>query len=149
MKSETRVAYAEIEEILRYVPKIYVDKIPPKLKEFFNQEKEEKHNFQYDRSKKLANQNITKKTRTLLAILKLNYWCTSEEERNRWKHKFVKNEENHQKYLSEKYNKDNLFKKNINDTQDNVQHIELTEYKEKGILAKILDKIREFFQIRL
>ena len=145
MKSETRVYYAEIEEILRYMPKIYVDKIPTKLKEFFYQEKDEKHNFQYDSSKKLTNQNITKKTRTLLAILKLNYWCNSEDERNKWKDKFVKNEENHQKYLSEKYNKDNLFKKNINDTQDNVQHIELTEYKEKGILAKILDKIRQFF----
>ena len=147
MKSETRVAYAEIEEILRYMPKIYVDKIPTKLKEFFYQEKDEKHNFQYDSSKKLANQNITKKTRTLLAILKLKYWCNSEDERNKWKDKFVKNEESHQKYLSEKYNKDNLFKKNINDTQDNIQHIELTEYKEKGILAKILDKIRHFFKI--
>ncbi len=145
MKSETRVAYAEIEEILRYMPKIYADKIPTKLKEFFYQEKDEKHNFKYDSSKKLANQNISKKTKTLLAILKLNYWCTSDEERNIWKDKFVKNEENHQKYLSEKYNKDNLFKKNINDMKDNVQHIELIEYKEKGILAKILDKIKKFF----
>ncbi len=145
MKSETRVAYAEIEEILRYMPKIYADKIPTKLKEFFYQEKDEKHNFKYDSSKKLANQNISKKTKTLLAILKLNYWCTSDEERNIWKDKFVKNEENHQKYLSEKYNKDNLFKKNINDMKDNVQHIELIEYKEKKILAKILDKIKKFF----
>ena len=45
MKSETRVAYAEIEEILRYMPKIYVDKIPTKLKEFFYQERDEKHSF--------------------------------------------------------------------------------------------------------
>ncbi len=35
MKSDTRIAYAEIEEILRYMPKIYVDKIPTKLREFF------------------------------------------------------------------------------------------------------------------
>lgn len=146
MKSETRVAYAEIEEILKYMPKIYVDKIPTKLKEFFYQERDEKHIFKYDNSKKLANQNITKKTKTLLAILKLNYWCTSEEERNRWKDKFIKNEENHQKYLSEKYNTDDLFKKAMNDIKDNAQHMELTEYKPKGILVKILDKIKNFFK---
>lgn len=146
MKSETRVAYAEIEEILRYMPKIYVDKIPTKLKEFFYQQRDEKHNFKYDSSKKLANQNISKKTKTLLAILKLNYWCASEEERNIWKDKFIKNEEKHQKYLSEKYNTDDLFKKNINDMKDNAQHMELIEYKEKGILAKILDKIKNLFK---
>lgn len=143
MKSETRVAYAEIEEILRYMPKIYVDKIPTKLKEFFYQERDEKHSFKYDNSKKLSNQNITKNTRTLLAILKLNYWYTSEEEKNRWKDKFVKNEDKHQKYLNEKYNTDNLFKKYRNDFKDNAQHMELTEYKQKGIFAKILDKIKK------
>lgn len=146
MKSETRVAYTEIEEILRYMPKIYVDKIPTKLKEFFYQARDEKHIFKYDSSKKLANQNITKKTRTLLAILKLNYWCTSEEERNRWKNKFIKNEENHQKYLSEKYNIDDLFEKAMNDIKDNAKHMELTEYKQKGILVKILDKIKNLFK---
>lgn len=146
MKNETRVAYAEIEEILRYMPKIYVDKIPTKLKDFFYQERDEKHIFKYDNSKKLANQNITKKTRTLLAILKLNYWCISEEERNRWKDKFIKNEENHQKHLREKYNPDDLFKKAINGIKDNTQHMELTEYKQKGILVKILEKIKNLFK---
>lgn len=147
MKSETRVAYAEIEEILRYMPKIYADKIPTKLKDYFYQERDENHSFKYDSSKELANQNITKKTRTLLAILKLNYWCTSEDERNRLKDKFIKNEENRQKYLSEQYNTDNLFKKDMNDIKDNTQYMELIEYNQKGILVRILDKIKNLLKI--
>ncbi len=149
MKSESRVAYAEIEEILRYMPKIYVDRIPTKLKEFFYQERDENHSFKYDISKKLYDQNITKKTRTLLAMLKLNYWCVSEEERNSLKDKFTKNEENRQKYLSEKYNVDNLFEKNTSEVKYNLQHLELAEYEEKGTFIKILEqikkKVREFF----
>ncbi|MCI8291464.1 MAG: hypothetical protein HFJ25_04355 [Clostridia bacterium] len=147
MKSETRVAYAEIEEILRYMPKIYVDKIPTKLKDFFYQERDKKHSFKYDSSKKLANQNISKKTRTLLAILKLNYWCNSEDEKSRWKDKFIKNEENHQNYLREKYDPDNLFNKDMNDIKDKAQNMDLIEYRPKGILVKILDKIKKFFKI--
>ena len=62
------------------------------------------------------------------------------------KDKFIKNEENHQKYLSEKYNTDDLFKKAMNGIKDNIQHMELTEYKQKGILVKILEKIKNLFK---
>ncbi len=31
----------------------------------------------------------------------------------------------------------------MNDFKDNAQHMELTEYKQKGIFAKILDKIKK------
>ena len=149
MKSETRVAYAEIEEILRYMPKIYIDKIPMKLKEFFHQEKDEKHNFKYDNSKKLANQNINKKTRTVLAILKLNYWCISEEEKSIWKHKFIKNEEDYQKNLSEKYNPDNIFKISTNKTseEDDIkENVSLVEYKEQSYFIKLINKIIDLFK---
>ena len=42
---------------------------------------------------------------------------------------------------------DNLFNKDMNDIKDKAQNMDLIEYRPKGILVKILDKIKKFFKI--
>ncbi len=53
-----------------------------------------------------------------------------------WKGKFTKNEEIYQNYLIEKYDTNDLFKKSDNESINNLQHHDLTEYKENGEYIK-------------
>ena len=87
------------------------------------------------------------KTKLLLAMIYRNYLC-SKEEQLEYDKILCQNEENHQKYLREKYNPDNLFKKK--DAQESSKlHTEksqnaLIEYKQsffakfKNFIFKIL-----------
>ena len=59
--------------------------------------------------KNLKNQNISKKTKDMLAVLTYNYW-SSEVEKKDIIERLNQNENNYQKELREKYNLDNIFK---------------------------------------
>ena len=87
----------------------------------------------------------------LLAILNLNYWCDSEEEKQELLKIFSKNTEikiQEQKILEEKYNPDNIFKKGQQVNQEYVftNELAMTEYKEQNIIQKILGKIIRMFK---
>lgn len=87
----------------------------------------------------------------LLAILNLNYWCDSEEEKQELLKIFSKNTEikiQEQKILEEKYNPDNIFKKRQQVNQEYVftNELAMTEYKEQNIIQKILGKIIRMFK---
>ena len=87
----------------------------------------------------------------LLAILNLNYWCDSEEEKQELLKIFSKNTEikiQEQKILEEKYNPDNIFKKRQQGNQEYVftNELAMTEYKEQNIIQKILGKIIRMFK---
>ena len=86
----------------------------------------------------------------LLAILDLNYWCDSEEEKQELLDMFNRNTEikiKQQKELEIKYNPDNLFKKKqtISEIEEN-EELSMIEYKEPNIIKRILDKILNMFK---
>ena len=98
----------------------------------------------------MIDQNLKRETIVLLAILNLNYWCDTPEEKQEILDELANNEKEKQELL-EKYNPDNLFKNKQNDVIENektidTQEVSLVEYKKQGIFKRILDKITKFFK---
>jgi len=150
MLIDNMMAYAEIDEILNLLEDEYAERIPEKIRNFFKEEKMPGYKPEIDTEISLTKQNLKRETMVLLAILNLNYWCDSEEEKEMFRNELIKNEKE-QKELEEKYNPDNLFKNkqhnNIDDiNKENTEIVSLVEYKKTSLLKKILEKITGFFK---
>ncbi len=112
MNSEYSIAYSEVLMILKHTNKELVSKIPPKLIDFFNKEADPNHTLSLDYSIPLKKQKLNKYTLPLLAMLLINYWCNTKEEKEELINKYFENEQKYQEQLREKYNPDFLFNKN-------------------------------------
>jgi hypothetical protein len=138
--NEFAEASAEIIEILEYMPIEYVEKIPTKLIEFFNEVKKEEYEFKFDLNKQLDEQKLNPKTKTLLTIIYRNYWC-NEEERAELDKILIENDEKYEEELRKKYDID-IFKRK--EKQENYadadKTMQMIKYK-KSIFRKILNII--------
>ena len=140
-------SYVEILEILKYMDEVYVDKIPKKLIEFFEENKEKNYSFKYNSAVELEKQNLNDNTLALLAMLNLNYWCESEEHKKELIAKYNDNEQKHQEELRKKYNLDNIFKRcnQEKSIEENIvkEEVAMVAYKD-SILKKFIKKIKSF-----
>ena len=149
MENSLSKAYAEVLLILSYMEQKYIDMIPKKLLELFNEEKDKNYQPNINPNISLAEQNLQRKTLALLAMLNLNYWCKDENERKELLKMYSENDKKIEAEMRERYNPDNLFKKKEKVEQNNdikQERTELIEYKEKNIFRKILDRIKNFFR---
>ena len=110
-KNELSIAYAEVYEILSFMEQKYVDRIPLKLLELFKEEKEKEYKPNINPTIPLDEQNLQKKTLSILAMLNLNYWCEDENEKKELIALYAENDKIKEEELREKYNPDNLFRK--------------------------------------
>ena len=143
--SEYAKAYVEILEIINKIDKEYKDKIPEKLLDFFENNKDLKYEF------KVENMNSQKpflrETVVILTVLEQKYWA-NDEEREILNRVLKENEEKHQKEIREKYNPNRIFEKSKKENSeeeriDNVNNL-LSEVKE-NIFVKIKKMIKKFF----
>ena len=107
----TRQAYSEIDEFLRLLSNEQRNKIPQKLRELFNQERDKEYIKRIDPTIPIKEQNLKEETLAIIALLNLQYWCEDENEKQRLKEVYAKNEQIYQEMLQEKYNPNDLFKK--------------------------------------
>ena len=70
---------SEVDAILEHMKITSV--FPEKFIEFIKENKNYNYNFKYDTTVSLANQNITKTTKQILAILYSEYFCTTEQKK--------------------------------------------------------------------
>ena len=125
----------------------YKERVPKNVMDFFEEERDKEYNPIIDVNIPLEKQNLKRKTLVLLAILNLNYWCDSEEEKQEILDSFAKNEELKrlkEKELTENYNINNLFNK-IENTENKTE-VSLIEYKEQNFIQKIISKIKSLFR---
>jgi len=103
-------AYAEVLEILKHVSNEDYNKIPKEKIELFEKNANLNYDFSYDINKTLDEQNVSKKAKTIIAILFRDYWATDAQRKK------IKAKEQYDRRMKEeenrkKYNPDNLFKK--------------------------------------
>ncbi len=150
MMLNNMMAYSEVYEILNLLEVEYVEKVPEKVRNFFEEERLKEYKPQIKVDTPLTEQNLQRETIVLLAILNLNYWCDSEDEKQEFLNELAENEKE-KKELEERYNPDNLFK---NKKYDNIKNIEnknkenvsLVEYKQQNLFKRILEKIASFLK---
>lgn len=110
-KEEIIQAYTEVACLLKYFPVPYIKKLPNKLLEMIYKNSDEKYIIDIDLKKGLNNQDISDKTKKILAVLTFNYWSNEEQKQN-IKKQLYENEKAYQEALSQKYSTENLFKNN-------------------------------------
>ena len=142
-------AYSEVLQILKYIPKSDYNKIPENKIELFKVNSNKEYKFYYNPNKTLNEQNVSKRTKAIIAILYRDYWATPEKRKEiiaRQKYDMLLREK-----AKGKYNPNDLFKNksNIQSEQKNisVDNVGLTKYKET-LLSKIIIKIRNFLNIK-
>ena len=150
MNKNNSKAYSEVYQIVNMMEKIYLDKIPKNVLDFLDEARDKEYQPIIEINKPLNEQKLQRYTMVLLAILDLNYWCDSEEEKQELLDMFNRNTEikiKQQKELEIKYNPDNLFKKKqtISEIEEN-EELSMIEYKEPNIIKRILDKILNMFK---
>lgn len=147
IENDSSLAYAEINQILNLLDDKYVNKIPIKVREFFETEKNKEYKPNISIDKPLYEQNIQRETISLLTLLQISYWCESQEEKEEILKELAENDVIKEKELREKYNTDNIFKKKENNIEDIQKEAKsLIAYKEPNIIRKILDKIKKLFK---
>ena len=142
-------AYAEIIEILDNLEVQYKEKIPNKLIDFFKDNSAKDYQNHIVNNISLSEQKLQKETLDILAMLTLNYWCNSEEEKTELMSMYSDNELKYQEELREKYNPDNLFK-NRTKIQENIgentEEKQLVVIDDKPWYKKIFEKIKNMFK---
>ena len=89
--------------------------------------------------------NLKEKTKDIMAIMYMNYWCSDKEKSDYFKI-LSQNEKKYQEKLREKYNPNNIFKKENKEESVKEENL-IIEYK-KSIFKKFVNKIKDFFRIK-
>lgn len=143
-------AYKEVIEILNYVPKESVDKIPETMLEVFKTKMDKDWDFKVDINKSFEEQELLDETKAIFANIFRDYWATPyQREKIKAKEKYDRQKLEEEKY--EKYNPDDLFKKK------NIESVKENEKKETNISEnsnlpievkkeKFYEKIINFFK---
>lgn len=151
MKEATKEAYYEIDTILNFLNKSYVNAIPQKLRNKFRENKAENYNKKIVPYKQLNEQNLKDETLAILAVLNYKYWCKDEEKKKQLIELYSANEKQYQEELREKYNSDNLFKrntiiKNEEQLQENDTDKMLVVIKRENIFKRIINRIKSILK---
>lgn len=141
-------AYVEILEIINYMGEEYKKKIPTKLLNYFEENKDSNYVYQLEKHKDKDIQIFSTETIGLLSMIEYKYW-TKDNEKELLTNALIENEKKYQGYINEKYNPDKIFNKNsikTNLSDDKSEDIvknkgEMIEYKES-----FFHKIRNWFK---
>lgn len=147
MKSVEKIAYKQVITILDNMEPEYKEKIPKKLVKLFEENSAENYEFHLDLTRPLQEQELNSKTLALLAMLNLNYWCETEEEKQELIKHYTENERKYQEELRKKYNTDNIFQKNNSENkQEEIteEQVALVEHRE-SVIRKLINKIKSIF----
>lgn len=139
-------AYTEVLETLKNISQEDYNKVPKEKINLFEQNANKEYIFDYDSTKTLEEQNVSKIARAIIAILFRDYWATDEQ---RDKIKAFQNnkrqqieEENKQKYNTDIFkNRTNIANESQSGQAENMQ---LVEYKE-NIFKRILGFFKKMF----
>ena len=85
--------YAEVYAVLTALGGDYIRKTPQKVLDTINEQRDKQYQITIDEEKPLEEQNLSKDTIALLAALKLDYWCETEEEKTQLQNLLNLNEE--------------------------------------------------------
>lgn len=144
-------AYSEVLEILNHIPKSDYDKIPNNMIEVFTRNNNKEYEFNYDVSKTLNEQSVSKIAKTIIAILFRDYWATPTQ-----REKIIAKEKYDIAKLEQEkrdiYNPDDLFKKKEENQEETIVNQEastfLIEYKEKKFIKKMIKKLMNLLHIK-
>lgn len=143
MTNESRLAYSEVVEILTKMDAKYVEKVPLKLREYLTYNKLPNYVQHINMEQPLKEQQLSKKTISLLAMLNLKYWTKTKEH----KEELIKLYNDNETKYQEKYSYNNIFKKKDEVKIEEKEELQLVVIKE-NIIQRIFNKIKKWLKIQ-
>ncbi len=127
MDKKNKEMYSEVYGMLKALGEEFIQKIPPKLLDIIKNNRLEGYEPIYTFEKSLLEQNLKRESIAMLALLHLNYWCETEEQKNELNAILEKNEKEYKEKMREQYSSQNMFAK-INEAREK-QRIQEEEMK--------------------
>ena len=146
MKDNYREALTEVNEILNYLPKEYIQRLPLNLYQFIQENKSEDYVFEYNEDISLEEQDLKLETKSLIAILLLKYW--NRQNRDELIQIYAQNEKSFQEEWHQKYNSDIFEKQNIIDERV-PKETAMIVYQKQNIFTKIFKNVCDFIKKHL
>ena len=148
MENNYPKAYKEVIEILKYVPKESVEKIPQTMLDTLNSKMDNTHNFSIDINKSFEEQKLLEETKAILANIFRDYWATPyQKERIEAKERYDRQKIEEEKKANTNYD---IFKKDNNEEhkENEVSNSNLPiETKKEKFYEKIIDFFKKIFHI--
>lgn len=151
MEDNYSKAYKEVIEVLNFVPKESVDKIPQTMIDTFKAKMDNDYDFKVDINKSFEEQDLLDETKAIFANIFRDYWATPyQKERIEAKEKYDRQKMEEEK--RERYNTDNLFnnRKTNNygeETQESITNNLPMEIKKEKFYEKLIKFIKNFLKI--
>lgn len=136
MDKDLQRAYAEVYEILKYIPISDYNKIPKDVINIFKTKRDKTHKIKINPNLPLEEQNLNRKTLVLLSVLNLDYWCDNPREREDILNIYWENEKNSDKILTFDGIKEEEVPK---------QELSLTLSKPENVFSRTWRKIKNIF----
>ncbi len=167
MDIKTKETYSEVYSVLELLGEDYISKLPSKMYNMIEEERLKEYNPSY--SMPLKNESIKKEALAIIAVLHLNYWCETEEEKSRLNNLFENNYTKYQDELRNMYIVNNNEKEteketetekyiennnNVNmsiSTTNSNNNTDIKEYNDNnvtGFFKMLINKIKYFFKKR-
>ncbi len=102
-------AYAEVDYIIHHMNQRYIDKVPPKMLEFFSSYKDPNHEIHINPYVPLQKQGLKRYTLEIIALLHLKYWCEDEKRKQELYNIMLSNQHKLEDQMREKYSVEKLF----------------------------------------
>ena len=138
-------AYTEVLEILKHIPKKDLDKVPKEKLEFYKKHRDKEYDYRIDNLLEFKEQKLSDISKAILAILFRDYWANDYQKEKI----LIKEKYDRQKLEDEqrnRYNPNNVFKKNDESKTSPITNIALVEYKKENWYTKFIDYIRNIFK---
>ena len=143
-------AYTEVLEILKYMPKEDVDKIPKKMLDTFEYKRDKNYNFTIDENQDFSKLKILDETEAIIVNIFKDYWATPEQ-----KAKIQAKMREDMRIIEEekkaKYNVDIFKKKENAEIENDVQKTNinnlLIEVKKEKFYERVIRFIKKVLKI--
>lgn len=122
-------AYKEVLEIIKYFPEKEYNKIPKEKIEYYRDNMDKDYEFTIDPTKDLYKQNISREANAIIVSLYLDYFATKEQ-KQKIKEILELNERKQEIEKREKYNPNDVFKKENIKADPLAEETALVNYKE-------------------
>lgn len=144
---DIRQSYSEVDEFLNLLTEEQRNKIPKNLRELFKLEKDKEYIKKINPNIPVKEQDLKEETLGIIAYLNLQYWCEDEEEKQRLKKVYEKNEKVYQEMFQIDYNPDELFKNKtlVNEVDEKQENTQIVEYKE-SFIKRFINKFLNIFK---
>lgn len=136
----------EVSVILNHLNKSDYDKIPKEVIDRIEKNKDIEYVWNYDETKDLKDQNVSKDTIAILSYINMQY-LLNEEQKKFVQEVFNENQKKADNIKKERYNPDNVFKNKRQSIIEEAKHISsIIEVKEEKWYKKILNIIKNLFK---